>query len=263
MEHRKANFWTLLPLVILLNPLVQALHEAGHWAVYQALGSRPVWGFIGLVQVWGEPPLDPALWVETSAPDGERGWLRLRSLPSGAGEFAAAAGGPVASLLGALGGVLLARFGRRPALRQAGLLLALIACFSGGMYYARSPWRGLSDEATVATYLGMPEAVLELVLGLLYLAGLVWGLRQLKDWRTAGRWMAVVFLGSVLTGLALNLLDGVVRAQVNAGNPLFQPLLGYSLPVLLVNGLALAGFGVWISRQPAQALRDDKEATSG
>jgi hypothetical protein len=241
MDYRKAGFWTLLTLVLLLNPLVQALHEAGHWAVYQALGCQPAWGFIGLVQVWGQPPLDPTQWVETVAPDGERGWLALRSQPSGAGEFAAAAGGPIASLLGMLGGVLLARFGKRPALQQTGLLLVLIGSFAGSMYYLRSPWRSGGDEYDMAAYLGVPKALVELLFGLLFVGGLIWGLRRLGDWRTMGRWMAAAFLGSVATGVVLTLLDGVVRAQFSLGNPLFQAMLGYSLPVLLVNGLVLVG----------------------
>ena len=252
MSYSKTGFLQIFWLVLLINPLSQALHEGGHWLVCQALGLDPVWGFIGLVQVWGQPPLQPEQWVETRSSDGEIGWLALGSRPVGFGAFVAAAGGPLASLLGLWAGLLIERLCHRPGLRRAGLLLALTAGFAMTMYYLRSPWRSGGDESEMAAYLGLSKAWLELALAALAVSGFVWALRRLGDWRTAARWLAAVFLGSVLTGLALSLLDGLVRSQYSQANPLFRPVFGYSLPVLLLNSLVLLGLALALYRQREQ-----------
>jgi hypothetical protein len=59
------------------------------------------------------------------------------------------------------------------------------------------------------------------------------------------KWLAVVLLGSIPTGILLVQADGMTRAQVNLDNPLFQPVLGVSLPVILVDGFALLGLAAW------------------
>ena len=72
MDYRKVGFWQLVILALLLNFIAQIIHEAGHWAVYETLGRGPVWGFTGLVQIWGNPPpLHPNEWIAMIAPDGE------------------------------------------------------------------------------------------------------------------------------------------------------------------------------------------------
>lgn len=44
---------------------------------------------------------------------------------------------------------------------------------------------------------------------------------------------------------ALGILDAYLRKQVNEGNPLFQPVVGFSLPVVVVNILAFLGLWLW------------------
>ncbi|MCP5098452.1 MAG: hypothetical protein GY943_23115 [Chloroflexi bacterium] len=58
-------------------------------------------------------------------------------------------------------------------------------------------------------------------------------------------WLGTVLLGSVATGIPMVSADGFVIAQVNLGNPWFQPIVGYSFPVFVVNGLALIGLWLW------------------
>src|SRR6266545_1339890 len=127
MDYRKVGFWQLLLLTILLNFVAQTSHEAGHVAVYETFGRGPVWGFLGLVQFWGgPPPLHPDQWIETIGPGGDKGWLRLTSSPSKTEEIMMNAAGPLASLLGVVFGLCLARFQRNPVMKQMGLVLALI-----------------------------------------------------------------------------------------------------------------------------------------
>ncbi len=242
---RSTSFWRLLVLAMLLNIVTQALHEAGHWSVYQAFDRGPVWGFIGLVQLWDKTPLHPEAWVETISPDGEQSWLRLSSLPSkGAEEAIGAAAGPLASLLGVILGLFLAHRSRQVATRQMGLMLALLGSFVMTLYYLRSPLRVGGDEYDIAVHLGVPKYVIEIPLGLAFLACLILGLRELGGWRARLTWLGAILLGSVPTGLLLMQADGLVRTQVDLGSTLFQPVFGFSLPVILVNGLAL--FGLWL-----------------
>ena len=249
MEFRAAGFLRLLVLAGLLNCLSQAIHEAGHWAVYQAFGRGPVWGFTGLVQIWGKPPLHPGEWVATTAPDGEQGWLHLTSTPGSKAEAVMAlAAGPVVSLLSVVGGLWRARLGKRAETRQIGLLLALIGSFVASMYYIRSPLRSGGDESLMAAHLGLPRYAVELPLALAFIACFILGLRAFGNWRTGLKWTSAILLGSVPTGLLLMKADGLVRSQVNLGNPLFQPVFGFSLPVVLVNGIVLLGLWIWVLR---------------
>lgn len=118
MNSPKIGLRQVLVLVLLLNFIVQMIHEAGHWAVYQAYGRGPVWGFIGLVQLWNTTPLHPSEWVKTALPGGEQGWLRLTSpTNSGIEEIISSAAGPLASLLGAVLGLILAGRSRDIALK--------------------------------------------------------------------------------------------------------------------------------------------------
>jgi hypothetical protein len=259
VDYRKANFWVLLLLVILLNFLLQAVHEGAHWAVYQFFGKGPVWGFTSLVQVWGETPLHPDEWVKTIDPDGVTGWLRLATAPNKNQETIMDAAGPLATLLTVIAGLVLARFGKRAITQQMGLLLALIGSFVFGTYYFRDLFRsGNGDEYFIAAYLGIPKIALEIPLALVYLACFVLGLCALGSWRNGAKWVAAVFLGSVPTGLFLMQANNVVQAQVNQGNTLFQPVLGYSLPVVLVNGFVFIGLAIWwyqANRLPARSSK--------
>jgi hypothetical protein len=121
-----------------------------------------------------------------------------------------AAAGPLAGLLGAILGLVMARRCGKTTWRQVGL--AFVAC-----------------------------------LGL--------GLRELPSWRTRLSWLGTVLLGSIATGLPMALADPFVISQVNAGNPWFQPVIGYSLPVFLVIVLALIGVWVWARWQDAASDR--------
>ncbi len=112
-----------------------------------------------------------------------------------------------------------------------------------GAYYLRSPMRTGGDEAQIATLLGIPRMLLDIPLGLAYLACLGLGLRQLPTWRTRLAWFGLIALASIAGGIPLMLADPIVTTQVDLGNPFFQPVFGYSLPVLIFNGLILLLLG--------------------
>ncbi len=246
MDYRKVNFWQLLLLVVLFAFLLQAIHEGGHWAVYQAFGRGPVWGFTSLVQLWSETPLHPDEWVQITAPNGEQGWVYLASPASKAEEFAMLAAGPLATLLAAIAGLVIMRSGKSPVARQMGLLLTLVDSFVYGQYYLRAPFRSSGgDEFFMAAYLGIPKYVIEIPLGLALVVCFILGLRALGSWQNGVRWMGAVLPGSFLTGLFLMQANQIVQTQINQGNPLFQPVLGFSLPVAIVNSLVVIGLAAW------------------
>jgi len=66
--------------------------------------------------------------------------------------------------------------------------------------------------------------------------------RKLPTWKTGLKWLGVVLLGSVATGIPLVFGDQFFIAQVDSGNPWYNPVFGYAFPVFLVNILTL----VWV-----------------
>jgi len=252
MNYSATSFARLLLLAALLNCLTQTIHEAGHWAIYQAYGRQPVWGFIGLVQIWDRTPLNPDKWVETVSATGEHGWLRLASAPSSAAEqVIASVAGPMASLLGVIAGLILARSPMQFRWKQTGLMLALTGASVEVLYYLRSPFRVGGDEFLIAAQLGVSKMAIEIPFALAFAVCLIFGLRESDSWRTRLKWIAAILLGSVPTGLLLMMADGIVRSQVDQGHPLFQPVLGFSLPVIVFNALAL----LLLWRQSVRPLR--------
>lgn len=245
INPRKSGFWSLLLLAILFNCITQAVHEGGHWAIYQAYGRGPVWGFIALVQR-DTPPLHPDEWQEITAADGAQYWLRLASLPnSKTEELLANIAGPLASLLGVIFGLALARLGRDQITKRFALVFALSGALAESLYYLRSPLRSGGDEFGAAAQLGIPKYGIEIPFAIAFILCLVLGLRELEGWRARFKWIAAILMGSIVAGLGLNLADGLVRAQVDAGNPIFQAIFGFSFPVLATNLLALLGISLW------------------
>jgi hypothetical protein len=249
MNSHKIGLGQLLVLALLLNFVVQMIHETGHWAVYQAYGRGPVWGFIGLVQLWDTTPLHPAEWVKTSLPDGEQGWLRLTSpVNSKTEEIISSAAGPIASLLGAVLGLFVAYRSRDRAVGLISLMLTLMTSFAMTLYYLRSPLRIGSDEYAIAFQLGIAKSFIEIPFAIAFIICLTLGLRKLDTWKTRLTWLAIILFGSISIGLTLNYVDAFLRSQVNEGNPLFRSVFGFSLPVVIVNGLALLGLWIWWHR---------------
>jgi len=246
MKLHHIRFLPLLILAMLVNILSQTTHETGHHIVYQLMGHEPVWAFTKMVQIWETPPIHPDEWVETRGSEGEQGWLKLSSpLVGNVEDGVAAIAGPMAGLLGATLGLIIATRSQNMRWRQIGLAFSLSASLVAVLYYLRAPIRTGGDEYDVAVQLGVAKTAVEIPLGLAFAACLTIGLRQLPSWRIRGKWLGTVFLGSVATGMFMVFADPIIIAQVDAGNAWFQPIIGYSLPVFVVNVLTLVGIWMW------------------
>jgi len=249
MDYRKLGFWQLVILTLLMNFVAQTIHEAGHCVVFEIAGRGPTWGFTGLVQIWDNPPpLHPAQWIATTAPDGTHGWERLTSAPSKTEAILMNAAGPLASLLGVIFGLCLLRLSRNPAAKQIGVVLALIIAIIMSLYYLRGFNRSGGDEYFIAGLLGIPKYTIDIPFGLAFITGLILGVWALGDWTTRLKWLGTILLGSLPAGLFLMFANNLVQSQVNQGNSLFRPFLGFSLPVVVVNALVLIVLWVWWNR---------------
>lgn len=241
----QVRFLPLLILAMLVNILSQSVHETGHHLVYQIMGHDPVWGFTKVVQVWDTPPKNPDAWIEITGPAGEQGWLKLSSPIEGMVEnVIATGGGPLAGLLGAVLGLVISRRSRQTRWKQIGLTFALASSLVAVLYYLRSPIRTGGDEYDIALQLGIAKSFIELPLAVAFIGCLILGLRELPSWRVQLKWLGTILLGTILTGMPMALADPIVIAQVDAGNPWFQPVIGYSLPVFIV--IVSTFFGIWV-----------------
>jgi len=214
--------------------------------VYQVMGHEPVWAFTKLVQLWETSPTNTSEWVEKINSDGSTSWLKLSSTITGKTESAiASAAGSLAGLLGAILGLVMLYRNQKNTSKQIWLAFSLTASLVAVLYYLRSPLRTGGDEYDIAVQLGVAKSFIEIPLALAFLACLVLALRELPSWRIRFTWLGTILLGSIATGLPMAMADPLVIAQINAGNPWFQPILGYSLPVFVVIVLTLLGLWAW------------------
>ena len=257
MDDRKIGFWQLLTLSMLLTFVAQFIHEAGHCAVYDLLGAKPVWSVNSLAQIWDGTPLHPENWSRFVTPNGEAGWIRMAFAPSQTEHIFGLLAGPVASLFGVIVGLGLVRFGKHAATRQIGLVLVLTSSLPMIQYYLRGPWRQTGDEYFVAAYLGIPKYILDLPFGLSFLMGFVLAVYWLGDWKTRLKWLGITLLGNTPVGLFIIYINSWVISQINQENSLFQPLLGFALPVFIFNIAVLILLGIWWMYQ---SIQDRKRA---
>jgi hypothetical protein len=101
------------------------------------------------------------------------------------------------------------------------------------------------DEYFLAANLGIPKYIIDIPFTIIFVTALILGIWALGDWRTRLKWLGAIMLGSVLPGLFIVNANRIVLAQVNQGNPLFRPLLGWSLPVVFVNLIVCIFLWVW------------------
>ncbi len=242
--YQNVAFWRLVSLAVLLGYLGgQIVHEAGHWAILEIFRRNPVMSFTGLVQQH-ETPASLEGWSQFAVPGGEPVWLHLETLPeSGAEWVLMLSAGPLAQVAAMLVGLVLVRFGKRERMRVTGLLLALVDSFGPIVYQGRSmSGRGGGDEYLMAQFLGVPEAAVHVIFLAAATTGLVIAVRHLAGWRARLEWLGAGCLGFVIPGPLLMYADRITRIQVGSGNPYFRPVLGWSLPVVLVSlvvGIAL------------------------
>jgi hypothetical protein len=262
--RQSLRFGFLILLGLLLTFTSQWIHETGHWLILRGYGREPVWGFTRLIQIWGKTPPDPWNWQRTVSPDGEVGWLKLNALPQTGFETALFfIAGPATSLFGLLAGIGLMHWAAHPGWRHLGRGLALSLSLGMTLYYLRAPWRTGGDEAVFALAAGIPPWAVNLFLSLLFLAGLVLVLRSLPNWKSRIKWVGAFFLGSALAGVMLFFLDQWILQGTLAGKTIFQPILGFSLPVFIFNSaltwLAVASLLISQYPQKPSSLPHEKE----
>jgi hypothetical protein len=249
IDYRKTGFWQLVLLAFLLTFVTQAFHEAFHWIVYEIAGLKPVWGFSSLVQIWGDKlPLHLSEWVATTAPDGSTGWLRMGIAPGKTIESVMLSAGPLASLLITIIGLCLMRWNSNPSIKKAGLMIGLITSITMGQHYMRSFSQAGGDEYFLAGNLGIPTYVINIPLGIAFITTLILGFHALYNWKTMLKWLGAILVGSIPAGVFLMFSNTMVKDQIDLGNRLFQPILGWSLPVIAVNLLVLLLLGIWWKR---------------
>jgi len=253
-KNLQLRFLPLLVLAMLVNILAQAVHETGHHFVYQVMGHEPVWAFTKVVQMSETTPSNLDEWTMKTYSDGATNWLKVSSLPTeGTEEAFSAAAGPLLGLLSAIIGLAMSRRSVKVTSRKAWIAYVLSISLVAVLYYLRAPTRTGGDEYDIAVNLGIAKSFVEIPLALGYLACLVLGLRELPTWKIRLTWLGTILLGSIATGLPMALLDPIVIAQVDTGNPFFQPVLGYSLPVFLTIILTFLGVWAWArSQYPAK-----------
>jgi len=239
------TFLSLLILAMLVNILAQVVHETGHLLFFQVTGHKATWVFTKVAQM-SEPPTNPAEWTEITSPDGSSSWTKVSSMPTGKTEKAImAAAGPLLGLVSAVFGLVMSRRSARVTSKQIWLAFVLTVSLVAMLYYLRAPMRTGGDEYDVAVNLGVAKSFVEIPLALGYLACLVFGLLELTTWKIRLTWLGTILIGAVATGLPMVLLDPFIIAQVDAGNPLVQPILGYSLPVFITIVLTFIGLWAW------------------
>ena len=247
-------FLALLVLAMLVNILAQATHETGHHFVYQVMGQEPVWAFTKVVQMSEATPLHPDEWTLKTYPDGAINWLKVSSLPSGnMEETIAAAAGPLLGLLSAVLGLVMSRRSMKVTSRQVWIAYVITISLVAVLYYLRAPIRTGGDEYDIAVSLGIAKALVEIPLALGYLACLILGLRELCTWKTRLTWLGTILLGSIISGLPMAMLDPIIIAQVDEGNPWFQPVIGYSLPVFITIAICFIGIWAWTRWQEGKS----------
>jgi len=245
-KHLNPRFLRLFVLAMLVNILAQAVHETGHHLVYQVMGHEPVWAFTKVVQMSETTPSHPEEWNQKTYPDDTTNWLKVSSLPSGKMEEAiAAAAGPLAGLLSAVLGLVMSHRSVKAASGQVWLAYALTISLVAFLYYLRAPMRTGGDEYDIAVNLGFAKSLVEIPLLLGFLACLVFGLSELPSWRVRFVWLGTILLGAIATGLSMALFDPVIITQIDAGNPWFQPVVGYSLPIFITIILTITGIWGW------------------
>lgn len=243
---QSTRFLPLLVLAMLVNILAQAVHETGHHLFYQVMGHEPIWAFTKVVQMSETTPSHPDEWALKTYPDGTTNWLKVSSLPTeGMEEAITAAAGPLLGLLSAALGLIMSRKNIKVTSRQVWLAYVLSISLVMVLYYLRASTRTGGDEHDIAVNLGIAKAFVEIPLALGYLACLIMGLRELSTWKIHLTWLAMILFGSIVTGLPMTLLDPFIITQVNASNPWFQPVIGYSLPIFIIIILTLLGVWAW------------------
>ncbi len=238
---RLKNFIENLLLSALLVYISVEIHEFGHWLVLWIFGHEPVMSFNGLVQLWDTIPNHPDEWVKIYYPGIGEGWLRLSSLPSNNLEWILMLlAGPIMHPILILVGILFMRI-NNAFLQKVGVMLVLI----NGLKFLTnllSYFQGaIGDYYFIGVYSGIPHIYIVLLFVIVQFLGFAYGIyksgRLLKE--EGASLLISIFLAGIIIITLLSKLNGLIVEGVDNKNPFFMPILGWPLPVLIVNILSL------------------------
>ena len=234
-----------LTTIVLTYLMAQRVHEIGHWLILLIYGRNPVMGFTGIVQLWGVQPKNTSSWSQYTDPiTGERGWLKLSSLPQTATEWTIMLlAGQITQITILYLSLIINHISKNSVTKELTTIIALINSLQQTLYNLKSLVLGsYGDEYFLAYYLQTPQWTIHTILLSIYLTGLFLTLPKIKtkSRKSTLKVLLIMFIAMMLMGPPLMMADTVIRTQMNNENLYFQPIMGFAAPVLLIDTLLLA-----------------------
>ena len=240
-QVKYSNFKKFLALtltVFLISYLSGILHELGHQVVLAITLRNPTMSFLGLVQMW-EEPLHPENWVKISILGIGEGWLRLSSLPGSAMEWV------IMLLAGQLIQPILIIIGWnvwRNNEKQIYKELGIILMFMNGVIFLNiiiNYFSGFGDLHFINYFTWFPLEILVAFLAGFEFIGFLYAMMKLRILLYKSKKGVISFFLAFVINIIIMKIIGLAHQfiieQINLENPLFQPILGWSIPALITN----------------------------
>ena len=221
-------------LTIALTGLFQFIHEAGHVVVANIYGSESNWGFSSVIQVWDAPPQNPDEWEAVTLPVGNTGWVKFTPPRNDLERMLFDSMGPIFSLSAFLVSLVIYGQAKIEERRKILLIGIFLLGFTLGFYYLRAHNSYWGDEKSLAYHLGISIFLFNIPLCLTYFSGMIFAIIQLRRLKFKFGQFVLITVTTIATGIAMNRAQTLVTRQVDAGNIIFNPILGFSIPVFLV-----------------------------
>ena len=223
----------LILVGITLTGIFQFTHELGHLVVTIAYGGRATWGFSSPIQMWDQAPRDESVWEPISLPTGDTGWVKFENPDTKSGEILFNSLGPIFSLAAFM--IFLLSYVRSQSEQHQKLLLIgiFLLTFTLGFYYLTANTKVWSDEKAMAYLLDTTDLLFIIPLALIYFAGLAFSSVQLYKLGFRAKHFLIFIVTNIGTGVLMNRTQQIIIQQVDNGNALFNPILGFSAPVFL------------------------------
>jgi hypothetical protein len=215
---------------------VQRLHETGHWFLMQLYQRGPTVGFLGLLQSWDTQPSNLNNWQVLTIPGGEQGWLRLSSLPQSSFEWISLMMmGQLFQIFAILLGLYVLYRSRNRLVKEIAFLTIFLNAFSQ-LFYMIVKLINISggDEYFATLYMDISPRLITGSFALFYCAIFVFSLHKLGEWPKRFKYLLAGLL-SFSVGPILGILDKKILQQSLLDNPFVQPIIGFSMPVLLLD----------------------------
>ncbi|MHA1797286.1 MAG: hypothetical protein ACTSVY_02460 [Candidatus Helarchaeota archaeon] len=231
------KFLLLTLTIFLISYLSGILHELGHQIILTITLRNPTMSFFGIVQMW-EPPLYSENWVKITILGHGDGWLRLSSLPGSAMEWV------LMLLAGQLTQPILIFVGWhlwRKMEKQIYKELGIIIMFMNSIIFLNiiiNYFSGFGDLHFINYFTGFPLEILVAFFAGFEFIGFLFTLIKIKTLiksKKVGIYFFIAFIISKILMKIIGIAHQFIIEQINLENPLFQPILGWSIPALITN----------------------------